>query len=117
MFDDICMTDYNLKFELQKSYFLRDCLYEKISYELKESNVIIYKKLDSGISAEITLDELIFYIHIDIADELKEFQRNADLRAYAPPCPKSVFCNLFSSIDSIKKTVENMIDLVLERIC
>ena len=40
MFEGIDMNDYNIDFELEQSYFLRDCLYEEISYELKGSNVI-----------------------------------------------------------------------------
>ena len=67
MFDGISMSDYILDFDLQKAYFLRDCLEEEISYELKDSNFIIYKKSDNGISEEITLDELIFYIHTEVA--------------------------------------------------
>ena len=42
MFLDIDMEDYNIEFELEQSYFLHNCLYEEISYKLKESNVIIY---------------------------------------------------------------------------
>ncbi len=60
MFDNISLDNYLLKFELQRAYFLRDCLNQEISYGLKEENVIIYKKLHNGISEEITLDELIF---------------------------------------------------------
>ena len=63
MFDGISMDNYIIDYEIQRSYFLRDCLEEKISYELKDSKVIIYKESDKGISEEITLDELIFYIH------------------------------------------------------
>ena len=40
MFDEISMSDYVIEFDLQKAYFLQDCLYEEISYELKDSNVI-----------------------------------------------------------------------------
>ena len=32
MFKDIDMKDYNLDFELQRSYFLYDCLFEEISF-------------------------------------------------------------------------------------
>ena len=102
MFDGVNLLDYQLGFELHQAYFLRDCLEGEISYELKDSNVIIYKKLDNGISEEITLDELIFYIHTDIADEIKQS---------VSKCPSNTqfkFYNLFKSIDTIKKTVENM---------
>ena len=53
MFKDIDMKDYNLQFELQRSYFLRDCLNEEISFVLEDvdngdsptyEQVMIYKK-------------------------------------------------------------------------
>jgi len=108
MFDDICMGDYYMDFELQHSYFLRDCLYEEISYELKDSNVIIYKKLDNGISKEITLDELIFYIHSDVPSEIKSKNKNSGEGIYCDRSAENIFRNLFKSIDAIKKAVENM---------
>ena len=102
MFNDISVSDYTIDFELQKAYFLRDCLYEEISYELKDRNIIIYKKLDNGISEEISLDELIFYIHTDVAEHLKPFRRGSS------GCAETQFYHLFKDIVSIKKAVENM---------
>ena len=68
------MNNYQLEFELQWSYFLKDCLHEEISFELeerpvksldsqgfKEEKVIIYKKQGKdGWYEEITLDEFMF---------------------------------------------------------
>ena len=39
MFKDITMNNYQLEFELQWSYFLKDCLHEEISFELEERPV------------------------------------------------------------------------------
>jgi hypothetical protein len=102
MFEDISVSDYVIEFDLQKAFFLRDCLYEEISYELNEDNVIIYKKQDNGISEEITLDELIFYIHTEVVEHVREFRRWVDDN------PKTQFYHLFKDIDNIKKAVENM---------
>ena len=118
MFQDIDMNNYQLEFELQWPYFLKDCLYEEISFELeerpvkfpgalrpipKEEKVIIYKKLDNGISEEITLDELIYYIHIHVSDEIK------NLREKRPSWSGwAFFTKIFCKIDNIKKAVENM---------
>ena len=99
---NVCILDYQLGFELQRSYYLRDCLKEEISYELKDENIIIYKKLDNGISEEISLDELIFYIHTDVADKIKEYVWNRG------PTTQFKFYLLFKDIDTIKKSVENM---------
>lgn len=72
MFVEISMSDYLMDFELQQAYFLRDCLKEEIYYELKDSNIIIYKNLKNGILEEISLDELIFYIHTDVSKKILE---------------------------------------------
>ena len=74
-----------------------------IYYELNEDNVIIYKKLDNGISEEITLDELIFYIHTEVVEHVREFRRSV-----SGGNPKTHFYHLFKDIDNIKKAVENM---------
>ena len=103
MFEGISISDYILDFDLQKAYFLRDCLDEEISYELKDSNFIIYKKSDNGISEEITLDELIFYIHTEVAWECKEDRYNKNFKT-----SKYQFYILFKDIDTIKKAVRNM---------
>ena len=115
MFKDICMGNYDLDWELHRSYFLSDSLYEEISYELKESRVIIYKKLDNGISEEITLDELIFYIHTDVAVKIISEIKNKNVRGgiggeglYDGNYAEIIFRKLFKSIDAIKKAVENM---------
>jgi len=94
------MGNYSLEWELQHSYFLKDCLYEEIDYELKESRVIIYKILDNGISERITLDELIFYIHSVVA--AMNYPHGQQLNAFA------AFRQLFNKVDAIKKAVENM---------
>ncbi len=111
MFDGISMSDYILDFDLQKAYFLRDCLKEEISYELYEiggtwprTKIIIYKKSDNGISEEITLDELIFYIHTEVAGRIHEFKNT---QGNYERIERSFFY-LFKDIDTIKKAVENM---------
>lgn len=103
---NICIDDYIIDFDLHQSYFLRDCLYQEISYELKESKVIIYKKLDS-ISEEISLDELIFYIHTEVAESIKTDQVIRGTKEHNNRSQHGFF-HLFKDIDTIKKAVENM---------
>jgi len=105
MFDGISVRDYIIEFDIQKAYFFRDCLYEEISYELKDPNIIIYKKSDNGISEEITLDELIFYIHTEVAEYVKNHRQRVSITDMRPEF--HFFC-LFKEIDNIKKAVENM---------
>ena len=109
MFDGIRMRDYIIEFDIQKAYFLRDCLYEEISYGLNDSNVIIYKK-KNGISSEITLDELIFYIHTEVAESIKHLGRvyKTHRTHKTPETPEGYFSLLFRDIDNVKKAIENM---------
>ena len=109
MFDGISINDYMIEYEIQQAYFLRDCLEEEISYELKDSKVFIYKKLDNSISSEISLEELIFYIHTEVAYNIEEYLKSLN-HAYNNPdiTSQSHFKRIFSSIDNIKKAVENM---------
>ena len=111
MFEDINMKDYNLDFELQRSYFLRDCLNEVISFTLENRSysgpdyisfpteqVIIYKKSDNGIIEEISMDELIFYIQTEVLELMRKFNWYLF----------EAFSTHFNSIDNIKKSVNNM---------
>ena len=97
MFNGIDLNDYNYQYDLQKCYFLRDCLNDNFEFKLIEGNILIFKKIDNGICEEISLDELIFYIHTDVAKITKGFRG-----------PPKLFENIFGSVDTIKKTVENM---------
>jgi hypothetical protein len=149
MFKDISLSDYDLSLELEWSYFLVDCLYEEISvdyekrhvpdkkiypYPLQEK-VIIYKKQDNGISEEISLDELIFYIQVTLPRDYKnqymskEVLNKIDLirKKYRPfkgecseierqqlieyDCSQSAykkFLSIFRNIDNIKKAIDNL---------
>jgi len=121
MFENINMKDYDLRLELQQSYFLRDCLHEIISFTLENRSysgpnyitfpteqVIIYKKSDNGITEEISMDELIFYIQTEVADELEPYNENVVITDSYRVNPKNQFYYAFGSIDRIKKSVNNM---------
>jgi len=116
MFDGISMSDYVIEFDLQKAYFLRDCLEEEISYKLKEiggtwpcTKIIIYKKSDNGISEEITMNELIFYIHTEVAWKCPtSYPNHGTPQERKEAIPKFKFYQLFKDIDTIEKAVKNM---------
>ena len=150
MFKDILLSDYDLSLELQWSYFLVDCLYEEISvdyekrpvpdkkiypYPLQEK-VIIYKKQENGISEEISLDELIFYIQVTLPKDYKKIYMSAEVlnkidlilpktdRNYKGEFPEierqqlkkhratnqayKKFLSIFGTIDNIKKAIDNL---------
>ena len=89
MFKDISLSDYDLSLDLERSYFLVDYLYEEISFDYVKKpvpdkkiypyplhgQVIINKKLDNGISEEISLDELIFYIQVTLPKDYKKISK------------------------------------------
>jgi hypothetical protein len=95
MFKDIDVNDYDFHFCLQKSQFFKDCLYPEIDFQLKNGSVSVYKQLDSGISEEISVDELIYFIHYGIAKNISHIGADRTFRN----------C---SSIGSIRNHVENM---------
>ena len=119
MFKDIILSDYNLQVELQQSYFLVDCLHEEISFEYEkrsvpdtkiypyplQQKVIIYKKLGNGISEEITLDELIFYIQVQLP---KDYKNESSTYRSNNGEPYQKFLGIFGTIDNIKKAVGNL---------
>ena len=95
MFDNISLDDYDLFYELQGSQFFKDCLHPEIDFQLKNGSVSVYKQLDSGISEEISVDELIYFIQYDVAKYLRNYT-------------KHTFRGYFHTIDSIRNAVENM---------
>ena len=109
MLKDIDMNDYNLHFDLHKSYFLRDCLFEEISFTLEKVQydesftdaLTIYKKLNNGILEKIEIDELIFYIQTDIEDEL-------GVSCGTLNTVESKFCSLIWNIDNLRKVINNI---------
>jgi len=118
MFKGIILSDYNLQVELQHSYFLVDCLHEEISFEYEkrsvpdtkiypyplQQKVIIYKKLGSQ-SKEITLDELIFYIQVQLP---KDYKNESSTYISNNGEAYQKFIGIFGTIDNIKKTLENL---------
>ena len=118
MFKDIILSDYNLQVELPQSYFLVDCLHEEISYEYEkrsvpdtkiypyplQQKVIIYKKLGSHLE-EITLDELIFYIQVQLP---KDYKNESSTYSSNNGEAYQKFIGIFGTIDNIKKAVGNL---------
>jgi len=110
MLKDIDINDYNLYFDLHKSYFLRDCLFEEISFTLEKvpfdesfiEELTIYKKLNNGILEKIEIDELIFYIQTDIADKL------GIVDSELVNSVESQFYHLILNIDALRKVINNI---------
>jgi len=109
MFRDLSMSDYNIEFELQQSYFLRDCLRDEISYEVKDGEIIIYKTTKGGVSEQISLDLFIFYIQYDVAKIIKDAISNYSSKGvHDIHNPPYMFRRYFGKIENIRKAVQNM---------
>lgn len=108
MFRDLSMSNYNIEFELQQSYFLRDCLRDEISYELKDDEIIIYKTT-KGISKQISVDEFIFYINYDVAKIIKDaISSYSSKGVHDILSPPYMFRRHFGKIENIRNAVQNM---------
>jgi uncharacterized protein (UPF0335 family) len=89
------MDDYDLSYELQRSQFFKDCLNPEIDFQLKNGSVSVYKQLDSGISEEISVDELIYFIQYDVAENIEEeYERGSRLFKNPTPSPGNPVTNL-----------------------
>ena len=117
MFDNISLADYNLAYELQRSQFLCDCLDPEIDFKLKDDKVVIYKKLESGISEQITIDKLIYIIQFEVAEYIYPKIHRIGARAAWPGTPtpgashiipEQLFHDYYKVIDNIRKAVLNM---------
>ena len=104
MFDNISLDKYDFLYELQRSQFFKDCLYPEIDFQLKDGSVSVYKQLDSGISEEISVDELIYFIHYEVA---KYIYPRIDVRSINPNV-ETRFNGQFTGIICIRNAVENM---------
>jgi hypothetical protein len=111
MFDKLSLDEYYINFELQRSQLFKDCLSPEIDFQLKDDVVIIFKKLDSGISEEISVDELIYFIHFEVAEYItEELKKLVQLvgDANSRQTPVGHFRCYYTVIDNIRNAVQNM---------
>ena len=125
-FSEVNIRNYCLSIELHKSMFFIDILKDTHDFTIKDKEISIFKKLSNGISEEITRKELIYYIQVEMINPLCEYIGGKE------PLPRrtleqyllkdngsderykhiQTFYRLFSKIDNINKTIDNMIYLI-----
>ena len=125
-FSEVNIRNYCLSIELHKSMFFIDILKDTHDFTIKDKEISIFKKLSNGISEEITRKELIYYIQVEMINPLCEYI------GWKEPLPRcaleqyllkdnsgderykhiQTFYRLFSKIDNINKTIDNMIYLI-----
>jgi len=104
-FKNVDLNDYCLNLDLHKSMFFIDMLKDTYEFTLKGDQVEIFKKLKNGISEPITRKELIYSIQVEMVEEYEYSTLMEEEEVI------STFDNLFGSIDSIHKTIDNMVYL------
>ena len=126
---NVDLNDYCLSIDLHKSMFFIDILKDTYDFTIKDEEISIFKKLSSGISEKITRKELIYYIQVEMINQLCEFvdfgnKKPLTRDALEHQCFLSrtnsvgkykhiqMFYCLFNTIDSINKTIDNMIYLI-----
>ena len=115
-FKNVKLDDYCFNLELHKSMFFIDVLKDTYEFTLKGDEIEIFKKLKNGISEPTTRKELIYFIQVEMAKKyeyisLKKFHGN---NYSSLPIKEKIiltFYRLFEKIDSIHKTIDNMVYL------
>ena len=120
-FKNVDLNEYCLTLDLQKSMFLIDMLEHTYEFTLKGNEVEIFKKLKSGISEPITRKELIYFIQVEMVDNIQlhhdsvdDYPHENDLNSlYEIPKNENLqkFYKLFNKIDSIHKAIDNIVYL------
>ena len=107
------LENYCLNFDLHKSMFFIDMLEDTYEFTLKGDEVEIFKKLKSGISEPITRKELIYSIQVEMVEKYEYYYIKE--KGFSCMLKKeqliSTFYNLFETVDSIHKAIDNMVYL------
>ena len=110
---NVDQNDYCLTLELHKSMFFIDMLKDTYEFTLKGDEVEIFKKIKNGISEPITRKELIYSIQVEMAEKYKyssiKKKHYSDLSKEERPI--RTFYHQFDTVDSIHKTIDNMVYL------
>ena len=112
-FKNVDLNEYCLTLDLHKSMFLIDMLEDTYEFTLKGDEVEIFKKLKSGISEPITRKELIYFIQVEMVEKYEYYYIKE--KGFSCMLKKeqliSKFYNLFKTVDSIHKAIDNIVYL------
>ena len=113
-FKNVKLDDYCFNLDLHKSMFFIDMLKDTYEFTLKGDEVEIFKKLKNGISEPITRKELIYSIQVEMAEKYEysslEKKHYHELSKEEKTILRT-FYRQFEKIDSIHKTIDNMVYL------
>ena len=112
-FKNVKLDDYCFNLDLHKSMFFIDMLKDTYEFTLKGDGIEIFKKIKNGISEPITRKELIYSIQVEMAEKYEySYLKKKDFRCMSNE-QQNIFTlyNQFPSVDSIHKTIDNMVYL------
>ena len=113
-FKNVKLDDYCFTLDLHKSMFFIDMLKNAYEFTLKGDEIEIFKKLKNGISEPITRKELIYSIQVEMAEKYEysslEKKHYHELSKEEKTILRT-FYRQFEKIDSIHKTIDNMVYL------
>ena len=112
-FKNVKLDDYCFNLDLHKSMFFIDMLKDTYEFTLKGDEVEIFKILKNGISEPTTRKELIYSIQVEMAEKYEYSSLKKKLGDYQSKKGQLIrtFYHQFETVDSIHKTIDNMIYL------
>jgi len=104
--EKININKYHINLDLQKAMFLIDLLEDLYEFKLKDNEIIIYEKKDSGIKEIIDREKLIYFLQINLPNMFKE--AGYDLRSNSGRNLYNYFVSSFKEIKTINLAIDNM---------
>ena len=118
------MDNYDMRFELQRSYFLRDLLSDVFEFEYENQEIQIYRI--KGVVKELCcVGDVIYYLHIDspihelvprVSEDLsrasgrpKEEHDKAKARYENCKAMMDNIAHYLGTIEQVKRLIENMV--------
>ena len=118
------MDNYDMRFELQRSYFLRDLLSDVFEFEYENHGITIYR-IKGVVKEQCCVGDVIYYLHVDspihdlvprLSEELsrassrpKEEHDKAKARYERGKVMASTVAHYLGTIEQVKRLIENMV--------
>ena len=121
------MDNYDMRFELQRSYFLRDLLSDVFEFEYENHEIKIYR-IKGVVKEQCCVGDVIYYLHVDhpihelvprlseelfrIPGSLPDRKEESDKIGKQYDKGKGMMDNIaynLGSIEQVKQLIENMV--------
>ena len=121
------MDNYDMRFELQRSYFLRDLLSDVFEFDYENQEIKIYR-IKGVVKEQCCVGDVIYYLHVDhpihelvprlseelfrIPGSLPDRKEESDKVGKRYDKCKGMMDNIaynLGSIDQVKRLIENMV--------